>query len=141
NARALDELYGRAAVPAPEAFAGDMRGLLLAWPAAPGALGRALQAFGRSVPWRGKSFVPGEGVNRLFADRMKLFQFSTSIGPSRTGSGQAFLLDYDRPENPFFIRAIKDELRELRPGLYLGQGWLVVGGRARLMLYFALQAG
>ena len=49
-------------------------------------------------------------------------------------------LDYDLPENPFFIRAIKDEIRELSPDLYLGQAWLRAGGKETLVLYFALQA-
>jgi hypothetical protein len=47
-------------------------------------------------------------------------------------------LDYDHAENPFFIRAIKDEIRELSPGLYLGQAWLLVGAKAHLGLYFGL---
>jgi hypothetical protein len=40
--------------------------------------------------------------------------------------------------NPFFIRAIKDEIRELRPGLWLGQAWAQIRGTAHLVLYFGL---
>ncbi len=142
DARALDDLYRRAAVPALDALAGDLRGRMLAWPAAPAALAPALRALGRwdRFPWRGKSFVTGAGVNRVLIDRLKLFRFSTSVAPSRSGAGEAVQLDYDRPGNPFFIRAIVDELRELAPGLYLGQAYLKLGARPRLLLYFGLQA-
>ena len=33
-------------------------------------------------------------------------------------SFDAFQLDYDNRDNPFFVRAIKDEVRQLRPGLF-----------------------
>jgi hypothetical protein len=48
-------------------------------------------------------------------------------------------LDYDHPGNPFFIRAIHDELRRLRDGLYLGQAYLIRPGTPRLLLYFGLE--
>lgn len=35
---------------------------------------------------------------------------------------------------------IKDELRRVGPGLYLGQAYLVLWGKPRLGLYFALQS-
>jgi hypothetical protein len=109
------------------------------WPA---KLVRAWASSGLFV-WRGKSFRPGaadegEGINRVIDDRLRLFRFETFIGPSRAGSFDALQLDYDLPSNPFFIRAIKDELRELQPGLWLGQAWLVARGRETLVLYFGL---
>jgi hypothetical protein len=147
DAHALDQLYRRATVPALTALEGRLRGRMLAWPDAPAPVAAVLRALGRSnrFPWRGKTFTAhgassGEGANRVFLDRLELFRFSTSIGPSRSGGGAALLIDYDRPQNPFFIRALKDELRELRPGVYLGQGWLVTRSAARLLLYFGLQA-
>lgn len=50
----------------------------------------------------------------------------------------AFQLNYDNADNPFFIRAIKDEVRQVAPGLFLGQAYVVLFGRPRLALYFAL---
>jgi hypothetical protein len=38
------------------------------------------------------------------------------------------------------IRAIKDEIRELRPGLYLGQAYLHLKSDDHLVLYFGLQS-
>lgn len=113
-----------------------------------GWLARALRAlFGsRLFPWRGKSFAPlaeshGEGVNLLLSDSKprRWLRFETYVARSRAGDFDALHLDYDTPENPFFVRALKDELREVAPGLYLGQAYFVTRRRARLVLYFALQ--
>ena len=60
-------------------------------------------------------------------------------GPSRGGAFEAVQLDYDHPGNPFFIRLIKDEVRQLRPGLFLGQAYLDRKNAPRLVLYFALE--
>jgi hypothetical protein len=96
----------------------------------------------KHFPWRGKSFTAaqtrGEGINRVFTDRIRWFRFETSIGKSRAGDFEALKLDYDLPENPAVIRAIKDEIRMLRPGLWLGQAYILVRGRAELAIYFAL---
>lgn len=142
----LAALYAGAAVPRLDAVAGDLRGRMLAWPSLPrgpvAAVLRRWAASGR-FPWRGKSFTPGEergeGINRVFLDRFRLYRFETFIGRSRAGEFDALQLDYDRKDNPFFIRPIRDELRELSPGLYLGQAWLEIGSRApTLVLYFGL---
>jgi hypothetical protein len=147
DAPALEALYCAASVPALADLSGDLRGRLLAWPALPGTVGDLVRALAGSArfPWRGKSFRPadagaGAGSNRLFGDRLKLFRFTTAIGPSRAGAFDAVQLDYDHRGNPFFIRAIKDEVRQLRPGLYLGQGYVQLRGSAHLVLYFGLQA-
>jgi hypothetical protein len=144
--RELSELYRQhARVPELADVKGDLRGRMLAIPALTGlaaAIPRAL-ARSNSFPWRGKTFSPrnteeGEGINRVILDRFHLFRFETFVGPSRAGSFDAVQLDYDLPENPFFIRAIKDEIRELSPGLYLGQAYVMVSGKAHLGLYFGL---
>ncbi len=145
DAPALEALYGSARVPRLGDLQGALRGRMLAVLGLPEALAAPVRAFAgsRLFPWRGKSFAPrdaehGEGVNRVISDRMQLFRFATAIGPSRAGAFDALQLDYDQPSNPFFIRAIKDEIRELRPGLWLGQAWAVVRGTPRLVLYFGL---
>jgi hypothetical protein len=145
---ALLALYRQGDTPAIAAVVGDLRGRMLAVRGAGGWLFRMLRAFARwrFFPWRGKSFTArsateGEGINRVFSDRKpaRWFRFATRIEPSRAGAFDAFQLDYDNPDNPFFIRAIKDELREVAPGLYLGQAYVVIAGRPRLALYFGLQ--
>ncbi len=145
DAPALEALYRGARLPRLEDVHGDLRGRMLAVVGLPAALVGPVRAFAGSgsFPWRGKSFTPhgassGEGVNRVISDRWKLFRFSTFVARSRAGAFDAVQLDYDRPSNPLFIRAIKDEIRELRPGLWLGQAWLQLGGAPRLVLYFGL---
>jgi hypothetical protein len=148
---ALLALYRQGSTPAiatVAGVAGDLRGRMLAVRGAGGLLFRMLRAFARwrHFPWRGKSFTPlsateGEGINRVFSDRKpsRWFRFATRLEPSRAGAFDAFQLDYDNPDNPFFIRAIKDEIRAVSPGLYLGQAYVVIGGKPRLALYFGLQ--
>lgn len=148
DAEALGRLYRDARTPALAEVEGDLDGRMLAVLRA-GPLRAVLRSLAarRAFPWRGKSFKTlgaerGEGINRVFGDDDKgrrWFRFETFIGPSRAGAFDAFQLDYDNPANPFFIRAIKDEIREVAPGLYLGQAYVVIGGKPRLALYFGLR--
>jgi hypothetical protein len=145
DAPALEALYRGARVPRIADVKGALRGRMLAVVGMPEALVAPVRAFaGSSVfPWRGKSFQPvdadrGEGINRVISDRMTLFRFETFVGPSRAGAFDAVQLDYDKPSNPFFIRAIKDEIRELRPGLWLGQAYAEIKSKPHLVLYFGL---
>jgi hypothetical protein len=142
---ALAALYRGARVPYLREVAGDLRGRMLAVEGLPPSLAATVRALAASerFPWRGKSFTPitndsGEGINRVLTDRIRLFRFTTFVGPSRAGAFDAVQLDYDHSENPFFIRAIKDEIRELAPGLYLGQAYAQIRDRTHLVLYFGL---
>ena len=145
DAPELDLLYRDARVPRLEDVRGDLRGRMLATTVLGGRAANAVRAFASSsvFPWRGKSFTPfdamrGEGINRVVSDRWRLYRFETSLGRSRAGDFDAVQLDYDLRENPFFIRPIKDEIRELATGLWLGQAWLAVGDAPKLVLYFGL---
>jgi len=142
----LADMYARARTPRLDDVGGDLRGRMLAWPmldAHPLAAG-ALRAFASAAtfPWRGKSFVAapqrGEGINRVVLDRFRLFRFETFIAKSRAGDFDALQLDYDLPGNPPVIRSIKDEIREIEPGVWLGQAYLHTSTKDRLWLYFAL---
>ena len=143
----LESLYVGARAPRIGQVAGDLRGRMLAWPSLesrPGVAGAIRSLAGsKGFPWRGKTFSPrneidGEGINRVFSDRFRLFRFETFIAPSRAGDFDALQLDYDLRGNPPVIRSIKDEIRELEPGLWLGQAWLKTKTREILWLYFAL---
>lgn len=145
---ALADLYRTASTPSVPALNGDLVGRMLAVPALPSWMGGLLRRFAawRQFPWRGKSFssrqaARGEGINRVFGDRnpRRWFRFETFIAPSRAGAFDAFQLDYDNPGNPGLIRAIKDEVREVAPGLYLGLAYLMWRKRPRLILYFGLR--
>ena len=142
---ALDALYASARVPRVDEVRGDLRGRMLATTVLKGRVANAARAFASSdsFPWKGKSFAPksalrGDGINRVILDRWRLYRFETFIGPSRAGDFDALQLDYDNRDNPFFIRPIKDEMRELSSGLWLGQAYLELRGKASLVLYFGL---
>jgi len=142
----LERMYREARTPSIGDLSGDLIGRMLPSPAANAAVTWLMRTLAsqRWFPWKGKTFAPrdvhaGEGWNRVFTDKNLWFRFTTSIGPSRAGNFDALHLNYDHPENPFFIRAIQDEVRAVAPGLWLGQAWVVVRGRPWLALYFALQ--
>lgn len=145
-ARELAPLYAGAKTPRLDDVGGDLRGRMLAWPMldARPSLASGLRAFAgaSAFPWRGKSFTPdrerGEGINRVLSDKVRLFRFETFIARSRAGAFDALQLDYDLPENPPVIRSIKDEIREIEPGLWLGQAYLKTARREILWLYFGL---
>ena len=143
----LERMYETAKTPTIPEVAGDLRGRMLAWPVL--SERRGVQDFFRAFagskafPWRGKSFSPhdaarGEGINRIIKDRWKLFRFDTFIGKSRQGDFDALQLDYDLPGNPPIIKSIKDEIRTVEPGVWLGQAWFVTPRTKFLWLYFGL---
>jgi hypothetical protein len=146
----LEGMYRLARAPRLMDVQGDLRGRMLAWPVldAYPLLGEGLRAFAssRGFPWRGKSFRPfdddrGEGVNRVLSDRVRLFRFDTSIGRSRAGDFDALHLDYDLDGNPSFIRRVEDEIREIEPGVWLGQAYYRTARGRWLWLYFGLARG
>jgi hypothetical protein len=148
DAETLRRLYVGARTPTVADLTGDLRGRMLALVAIPGWLfwWARLLARTRLFPWLGKSFAAegpdatrGTGINRVFTDKIRWFKFDTFIARSRAGDFDAFQLDYDNPGNPSFIRAIKDEVRALRPGLFLGQAYFKTKKRETLLLYFGLE--
>ena len=145
---ALEALYQSARAPRIGDVAGDLHGRMLAWPmlSERPRIARALRDFagsGAAFPWRGKSFSPkselhGEGINRVIRVRFRLFRFETFISRSKAGDFDALQLDYDLAGNPPVIRSIKDEIREIEPGVWLGQAYLQTRAKHHLWLYFAL---
>lgn len=98
----------------------------------------------RRFPWRGKRFAPagpesGEGSNRVRVGPLSrdLFRFTTALDTSAVDGADCVLLDYDHPENPWFVRRIRDELREVSPGLFLGPA-MWGGDDPRLLFWFAV---
>jgi hypothetical protein len=148
NTAELSALYRRARLPASlGVLDGTPRGRMLAIvpPLDRGLAFAALRGFAasRAFPWGGKSFASGaaqgsgSGINRalLLGD---IFRFDTRVAPSAVDGEPCIVLDYDQPENPWFIRRIHDELREVAPGLYLGPAMWKSQSGPRLVLHFAI---
>ncbi len=94
-------------------------------------------------PWMGKRFEAfdaesGQGINRvrLLGER---YRFELRFDRSVLDGERCVLLDYDLPDNPWPIRRIRDELREVRPGLFLGPALLRTRTEPKLVLYFAVE--
>ena len=81
-----------------------------------------------------KSSVNGEGNTRAY-------YFKTYVGKGKKDVGtDVFKLDYDSPENPFWIRIILDEIVEIAPHQYLGKIHLkLLPGFFATIGYFGLQ--
>jgi hypothetical protein len=97
-------------------------------------------------PWEGKSFDAstahaGQGSNRikLFKPTLNLFTFFSRIDASAIDGRPCILLDYDQPGNPWVVRRIRDELREVAPGLFLGPAMVKLrSGLAETILWFGI---
>ena len=144
----LGALYARGDMPdSLHALDGHPRGRMLAVRGVDrGSLGSLLRRLSSAAffPWGGKSFTAqsdtdGRGVNRVhLGGRHQLFPFHTLLGSSAIDRRPCVILDYDLPDNPGFIRAIHDEVRQIEPGLFLGPAMLKQSDGPAFVLWFAL---
>jgi hypothetical protein len=151
DVEALGRLYDGGTVPTSlAALDGHPRGRMLAVRGLDGgAIAGALRSFAGAAgfPWGGKSFTAGPGmggagINRVhLGGRHQLFPFHTRFGGSELDGRPSIVLDYDRPDNPGFIRKIHDEVREVSPGLFLGPAMWKTASGPKLVLWFALDTG
>lgn len=152
---ALSGLYARGGVPADlTVLDGTPKGRMLAVRGAErGPVGDLLRRFAAAdfFPWDGKSFFAGtasegRGINRVRLRgpfgrtvRFEWFPFATRVEPSVIDGQACVYLDYEQPGNPWFIARIRDEIREVAPGLYLGPAmWKRNRGSAVHVLWFAV---
>lgn len=88
--------------------------------------------------WQGKAFraistVEGEGYN-IFSGKngegvRRVRRFKTCIALSRFDGKPSFQLDYG-PFNGGLVKSMRDELRQVNSGLFLGLGVMASGGGA-----------
>lgn len=99
------------------------------------------------LPWKGKQFDlvnknEGKGINliELWPTKQTMFHFETAIVNSLIdGDNDVFSLNYDLPGNPWFIRQIRDDLKKIDDGLFLGTANFRTKEGYKLILYFALE--
>lgn len=137
----LDEVFRKASTPTIGELDGPTEGRPLA--------GRIPADRLPWMPWKGKVFEPvsdseGRGSNRIESNlfdliKLRLFEFRTRIVDPMFGDDRVVLLDYDLDDNPALIRRVRDELKRVRDGLFLGRAYLRKQGQPRFVLYFALQ--
>ena len=88
--------------------------------------------------WRGKVFDP-EGcglVNQWLGFRA--IKARVYYGPSRLDGKPSLIMDYGGTS--WVWADVRDEAREVAPGLYLGRMYRCKSGRPEFQLFFALQA-
>ena len=133
--RELDALYRDVAMPG-EIPVGDTRGTALVLPGR--AAGRVAQAIARLLFWQGKVFDPRSGIlrNKVTPFGIRAVRARVYVGDSWLDRGtEAIVLDYSRTS--LVARWVRDEIREVAPGLWLGK---VFVGRWHV-LDFTLRAG
>ena len=130
----LDEIY-MAATPGkiPE---GDTRGTAIV---AGAFFSRLYARFARLFAWQGKVFdlfAPDQScgilVNKITPWSMTFVVAKVYRGPSWMDGRETIIIDYS--STSFFAAKIRDEIREVEPGVYLGKVWF---GKTRI-LDFAL---
>ena len=128
----LEALYRRSEPgPIPD---GESRGLASALPGtATGELSEAVF----SVFWQGKVFDRTDGslVNKILGF-LKGVKARVFTGDSWFDGRPAILIDYRGTS--WLCAAVRDEIRQVGPGLYLGFAYLRTPGRPRAPLMFAL---
>ena len=81
----------------------------------------------------------GGGYNE-FLGLIRIGIFITEQAQSILGDGQQVLrINYNRPGNPFWLKALNDELKMLQPGFYLGRGVFRLGSYALNTFYFSVE--
>ena len=127
----LDEIFRNS--PAGEIPRGDTEGTAIV---APGTnisdnIARFVNRFG----WQGKVFDPEEGVlrNKLLPRGHKAIVARVYKDKSWFDQKECIVLDYAKTS--FLAKKIRDEIREVAPGIYLG---IVYWGKKKL-IHFALK--
>jgi hypothetical protein len=127
----LDELFSRS--PMGEIPDGDAIGSAIVAPGTP--VTGIKMWIARWLAWQGKVFwrAKGELVNKVGPLGFRLIKADVYVAPSWLDGAPAIILDYSKKS--FVARRIRDEIREVSPGTYLG---VVYYGRIKA-LNFVLQ--
>lgn len=130
----LDEIYRSA--PAGTIPSGDTRGTAIVT----GSLfSKTLAGIARLFAWQGKIFdlFPPDQQNGILVNKITPFSLTFVVAKvyrdkSWMDGKETIVIDYSKTS--FFAKAIRDEIREIEPGVYLGKVWW---GKTRV-LDFAL---
>ena len=79
----------------------------------------------------------GGGTN-VFLNRVKLGNFRMATEMSAYDGLEVTKIIYDHSANPFFLRRLTDEIREVNPGFYMCRGIYNIVGKPVRIMYFTL---
>ena len=119
----LDEIYSRAEPgPIPN---GDTRGTAIL---AGSALSRSDAAGARLLAWQGKVFhlFPPDNETGILVNKVTPFSLTFVVatvykGASWLDGKETIIIDYSKTS--FVAKRIRDEIRQVEPGVYLGKVW------------------
>ena len=75
-----------------------------------------------------------------FLGLLKIARFRVEKGKSLSDPDlDVIRIVYDHPSNPFFVRLLVDEVRQVGPDEYLGQGMFTVLGKALWAFWFSVK--
>ncbi len=130
----LDEIYQQA--DAGTIPSGDTRGTAIlagSW------FSKLVAAFARLFAWQGKVFdiFADDGQSGILINKISPWSLTFIVAkvyrqPSWMDGKETIVIDYSK--SSFFAKVIRDEIREIEPGVYLGKVWW---GKTRI-LDFAL---
>ena len=130
----LDAIYQ--SVPAGRIPRGTTKGTAIV---AGSFLSRSYARFARLFAWQGKVFdlFPPQHENGILINKVSPFSLTFIVAQvyrdaSWMDGKETIVIDYSKTS--FFARKIRDEIREVEPGIYLGKVWW---GKTRI-LDFAL---
>jgi hypothetical protein len=130
----LDEIYQNAA--AGSMPSGDMRGTAIL---AGSLFSKTVAAIARLFAWQGKVFdmFAEDGQSGVLVNKVTAFSLTFIVAkvyrqPSWMDGKETIVIDYSKTS--FFAKVIRDEIREVEAGVYLGKVWW---GKTRI-LDFAL---
>ena len=130
----LDEIYKNSS--AGNIPSGDSRGTAIV---AGSFLARSYARFARLFAWQGKVFdlFPPNQENGILVNKITPFSLTFVVAKvykdaSWMDAKETIVIDYSKTS--FFAKKIRDEIREVEPGVYLGKVWW---GKKRI-LDFAL---
>ena len=130
SSRELDALF-RASPPG-EIPDGEMRGSVLLFPGTP--LARLVARVAYPLAWQGKVLdrAGGELKNRVTPLRLRAIRARVFPGDSWVDQAPCVVIDYSRTS--WIARPVRDEIRLVAPGVYLGVVWLWRRRVARFLL-------
>lgn len=131
-ARELDALFG--ASPAGPIPAGEATGTAIVWPG--GLCARLIAGFARWFLWQGKVFSPAERClrNRITPFSLTAIKADVYEGRSWFDDRECIVIDYSKTS--LVAKFVRDEIRLVAPGLYLGQVFL--GQRRKPFIKFSV---
>lgn len=82
----------------------------------------------------------GPGGFNEFLGRIRIGSFKIAVSDSILGDGQKVLrITYNRTGNPFWLKPLNDELKQVRDGYYLGRGVFALCGVVFNSFYFSVE--